>query len=454
VIGTATSAVSLIEASIERMDLPAAAGPTRTRLRRRAFAVLVVAAAGLSGWLAWGSVRVGSASVQSWPRERPAPDAEAQLANIKRRLPDEAGTMQVLFPEGWFFSHILYGYAWVNLGLLSDSAVVRAQAAREARWVLRQVDTPEGFRPFKEDTQVRRGVFYLGWTNRLLGGLLKLEEPALRSRDEVSRHRAQSQELARAFLASPHATLDAYPGQAWPCDQTVALASLVLHDELHGAHSTAAVRRWVEHARSQPDPATALLPHQVDSASGRIKRGSRGSSQVYLLAFLPEIDAGLARAHYARFRELFVVRRLGFLAVREYPRGRFGVGDVDSGPVVLGVGPTATMVSLAAARANGDRELFESSATLLEALGVPREEGGEKSYAFGRLLVLDAFAAWGKSLTPWTRLTPATYSERPFRPDPGAWHRGALAGTGVAWGGVACFALLRRQEWWRRLMHS
>jgi hypothetical protein len=121
------------------MHAPTPAAQRRPRLRRRAFAGLVALAAGVSGLAVWGSVRVGSASVAAWPRERAAPDAEAQLLNIKRRLlQGEAGTMQALFPEGWLFSHLLYGYAWVNVGLLSASPAVRGQAVREARWVLQR----------------------------------------------------------------------------------------------------------------------------------------------------------------------------------------------------------------------------------------------------------------------------------------------------------------------------
>lgn len=48
----------------------------------------------------------------------------------------------------------------------------------------------------------------------------------------------------------------------------------------------------------------------------------------------------------------------GFGAIREYPHGMIGHGDIDSGPVILGFGFSATGFSIAAARAYGDADLY------------------------------------------------------------------------------------------------
>ena len=75
--------------------------------------------------------------------------------------------------------------------------------------------------------------------------------------------------------------------------------------------------------------------------------------------------------------------------------------DVDSGPLSFGLTPVATGVSLAAARANGDDEIFERVLQLGETLGLPLTWDGQKRYALGQLVAGDAFEAWGKTIVPW-----------------------------------------------------
>ncbi|WP_375507079.1 hypothetical protein [uncultured Nostoc sp.] len=342
-----------------------------------------------------------------------SPDALMQLKNIKRRLnAGEGKTMQAFFPEGWFFSHILYGYSWVNLALSSKSEPLRQQAIKEVRWVLSQVDTPQGRAPFTADTQVANGVFYLGWSNRLLGGLLKIQSPKERSLQDITQFRAQSQELAQAFTKSPTVTIDAYPGQAWPCDQTVALASLALHDELFDSNYQPVIGRWVSYTRQHLDPQTNLIPHKIDAVTGEIKIGARGTSQVYLLPFLLELDSKFAKQQYAQFRKQFVPSVLGFFPVREYPVNADGHADVDSGPIIFGIGPSSTIVSIAPAYAYQDTQLFESTLAIIEILGLPLVWGEEKSYALGLLLVIDDFLVWGKTLVPWTQVNNSVYTEQ------------------------------------------
>ncbi|WP_166507426.1 hypothetical protein [Nostoc sp. 106C] len=354
-------------------------------------------------------------SAKDYAHEKLNPDTLMQLKNIKRRLnAGEGKTMQAFFPEGWFFSHIVYGYSWVNVALSTKSEPLRQQAIQEVRWVLSQIDTPEGRAPFTADTQVSHGVFYLGWSNRLLGGLLKIQLAKERSPQDITRFHTQSQELAQAFATSPTATIDAYPGQAWPCDQTVALASLALHNELFGSNYQSVIQRWISYTRQHLDPQTGLIPHKIDATTGQIDIGARGTSQVYLLPFLVELDSEFAKQQYAQFGKQFVPSVLGFFIVREYPISTDGDADVDSGPIIFGIGPTSTIVSIAPARAYKDSQLFESTLLITEILGLPLVWGEEKSYALGLLLVIDDFLVWGKTLVPWTQVNYSSSTEQTF----------------------------------------
>lgn len=96
----------------------------------------------------------------------------------------------------------------------------------------------------------------------------------------------------------------------------------------------------------------------------------------------------------------------GLPGVREYPHGREGAGDVDSGPLLAGVSLSATTVTLGAARAWGDARLAEPLRFGGEFLGMGIEIGGEKRYALGVLPVGDAFLAWSKTAPLWPDAQP------------------------------------------------
>jgi hypothetical protein len=97
--------------------------------------------------------------------DRLGPDVVSQLNFIGAALRDGAGQrMQRLFPEGFFFSHALYGLAWVDAGMRRPAQdELRAQALAEARWALAQLDTPAGRAPFSPTLDPPLGVFYVGW---------------------------------------------------------------------------------------------------------------------------------------------------------------------------------------------------------------------------------------------------------------------------------------------------
>ncbi len=180
-------------------------------------------------------------------------------------------------------------------------------------------------------------MFYVGWSSWLRGGVLMLQQPADRPAAEIERFAADCAALAAAFDRSPTPFLTAYPGQAWPVDSTVAVAALRLHDTLLPARFAPTIERWLREARERLDPATGLLPHRADPSTGQPLEGARGSSQSVIARFLSEIDPAWGREQYALFRQQFVATPLGVAGLREYPHGSAGRGDVDSGPLVLGV---------------------------------------------------------------------------------------------------------------------
>lgn len=319
---------------------------------------------------------------------RSVDDVAAQLRYLRGRLDHGAAEQaQQLFPEGFFFSYALYGLAWLDVGTARPA--LRGSALREARWALGHLDSAAGRAPFDRGLRPKYGVFYMGWTNRLRGGIVRL---AGRDAPETAPFDRDCAALARAFRADGP-FLSAYPGQAWPVDSVVAVSALRLHDEVTGAPTYGPViARWLRQARARADPATGLLPHQTAPST----TGPRGSSQSLILRFLPEVDPAWARVQYESFRQRFVTTRLGLPSVLEYPKGTEGAGDVDSGPLILGVSASATVVALGTARVNGDGALAGDLTGLAEATGAPVRLGGTR-YAFGVLPIGELFLAWSAS---------------------------------------------------------
>jgi hypothetical protein len=335
--------------------------------------------------------------------DRLGEDVVPQLRFLGQALRRGAGErMQDLFPEGHFFMHVLYGLAWVEVGLRQPpESALHLQALEEANWALERLERDAARAAFSRDLDPPYGVFYSGWSNWLRGGLLLLQPEQSRPLAQVDRFQAECQALALAFDRSPTPFLPAYPGQAWPVDSVVAIATLRLHDSLFPARFGTTTQRWLEGAQDRLDPATGLLPHRVDSQTGEALEGARGSSQSLVARFLVEVDPEWGRSQYALFRRQFVAPFLGAPGVREYPEHITGEGDIDSGPLVAGFSASATVVMIGAAQVQGDREVADALIDASEAAGLPIRWAGAKRYLFGQLPIGDAFLVWAKTSRPW-----------------------------------------------------
>lgn len=360
----------------------------------RAIYLIVVLCAGVA--LLVVNVRLYLPAAAAYAAGGVPDDIPAQLAFLRQALDAGAGEeMQQFFPEGYYFSHVLYGLSWAQVGIRGEP--YRDDALREARWALERLDTPTGRAAFSPLLDPPYGVFYVGWTNVLRGSLLRLDPDDALLRQQFE---ADTGALAAAFSAASTPFLTAYPGQAWPVDSVVAMAALALHDQLYPLRYQDVIARWLDGARQRLDPLTGLLPHRVDPFTGTGLETARGSSQSVILRFLHEIDPAWAAEQYRAFRRQFI----GFLGtvpgIREYPPGINGEGDVDSGPLIGGLSASATVVTMGAAYTHNDRKLGDAFLHIGESAGLPLTWGGVKRYAFGLLPVGDAFLTWSQTAMP------------------------------------------------------
>ncbi|MGO1975277.1 MAG: hypothetical protein ACTH2Q_20150 [Propionibacteriaceae bacterium] len=367
-------------------------------LRGGVAVILIVISLGLLakvGWSAYGP--------------RPGPEQLADQVRFLEGSVDEGSPaeMQQLFPEGYFFLHALTAMG---------AAGTESPDPERIRKHLAALDSPAGTDVFGNGMVPEHGIFHAGWTLVLAADLHDVDPSEANAREL----RVRAEVVAQALAASPTGFAESYPGQYWPCDSVVAAAGLARAAEaLDQPQWLDTVRTWRERTRQHVDPATGLLPHRVD-ADGRLLDRARGSSQSIIQTFLPDVDVRLDGTvdteRWRRFTDQFVDRQVGLTGVREYPRGIDGSGDVDSGPLVLGVSASASAVTLAAARRVGDADLSATLDREAELLGFPLTFGDRRSYALGQLPVGDAFVAFARSRpTPTEPMTMPPPAE-PVRP--------------------------------------
>lgn len=332
-------------------------------------------------------------------------DILPQIKHIKAALKnDSARQMQRFFPEGYFFSYVLYGLAWVEIGLRQQKAGELSNTAMaEARWAHSFLETPSASSQFPIGLDPPRGVFYLAWKTWLLGGIVKLHQIAdIRDGKTESTFIDNCNIISNAFNKSEIPFLCSYQNMAWPCDNVVAMAALNLHDSIFAPRFQNQISAWVSQAKTHVDPETGLLPHQVDPATGKPITVARGSSQSIIARFLIDVDPEWGYQQYQLFRNQFAATVFGLPGIREYPKGFKGVGDIDSGPLVFGISVSSTVVTMGAARNYGDDRLLHPLMKTSEMAGLPISCAGKKMYAFGLLPVGDEFVLWSKTAMPWT----------------------------------------------------
>jgi len=392
------------------------APPARRPLRAFGWALCLLVAALMLGRVALAPDPATAAGTRA---------AVAQLAHLENGLETRADRMQELFPEGRVFTLALYGLAWVDVGRATANPAARARAVTQARRALALADAPASREPYGPAGGLPLGMFYEGWTGHLRAGILHLAGGAARD----TAFRGTCARLDSAFR-SQGPFVDSYPGDAWPGDNAAGAAVLRSCGTLLDPRYTRTAQAWLRAALARADPATGLIPHHAGSTL------PRGESAALMVRFVHEIDTAAAAAQYAAYERTFATRFAGLLpAAREFPRGVSGEGDVDSGPLILGVSAPASVVGIAAARITGHPAAAADLRASPEVLGAPLQWGGRRTYAFGELPVGEAFLAWATVVRPW--------NQPPSPLSPGSPFAGWRTVWVLLWGLVLALSLAR-----------
>ena len=270
-----------------------------------------------------------------------------------------------VFPEGRIYPFAIPALAYANLALCD--AEQRQHSASQMRKLLDLLipTVVEDINPPGND--LNRLTNYQKEGTRLATLNLTLACYALLSGDgRYNRlHDHVSLLLQRALTEKPEEPLASYPSYTWYFDTMIALVSLDLHDRAHGlAQSRSLIEQHLAWIRLHGTDADTGLPIAY---KGGLPRGCDLSMQICLLE---QVDSPTAHRLYADYVKHHWVD-FGFIAgFREWPKSKedSSLGDVDSGPLILGIGPTATGVGIGAARAVNDTNHLNSLARQLDLL--------------------------------------------------------------------------------------
>ena len=327
-------------------------------------------------------------------------DVVKQLHFLKKALHEEkaAEDMQLLYPEGFVFLHALYALTWCEVvENLPFESVGWQEGLGEIAFSVDALDSPAARSVFNPDLPLAYGAFYRGWSAYVRGNFLAVQTPQMRDSAVVRQFQGECQSIARAISGTAQPYLESYRHLAWPADNIVCLAALDWHDRMFEPRFQDVRTEWLRRIKNNLDPGLHLIPHGYDLEREKPLEGVRGSSQSLMLVFLADIDSAFAADQYRKYRDHFLTSRLGMPGVREYPRGQSGLGDVDSGPVIAGIGAAASIVGLKTALRFGDRETATGLYLGLNALLLARSDKDEKYCLFGQLPMADAFLAWSST---------------------------------------------------------
>ncbi|HYG17389.1 MAG TPA: hypothetical protein VD816_00605 [Ohtaekwangia sp.] len=326
-------------------------------------------------------------------------DVLGQLRYLKSKMRMGAGAeMQSQYPEGFVFINALYGLSWYEVAVVAPAkSDLRKEALEELQFACDAILSDDGKRVFTADMDLPYGAFYNGWSSYLLGKKLSITAVEKRDSGEVRIFNDQCRRISANLSGGTSPFPESYPNGAWPADGMVCAASLALWDRTFIPAYKETIERWLQRVKTNTDP-LGLVPHQVSSKTGKPLEFSRGSSQSLTLVLLLEVDSAFAKEQFALYKDWFLDYTFGLPGIREYRMGKTAAADIDSGPVILGIGGASTIVGMRTMALFGEQTIATGLRNTIEATAFPMYSNGEKKYLFGALPMADVFIAWANSV--------------------------------------------------------
>jgi hypothetical protein len=192
--------------------------------------------------------------------------------------------------------------------------------------------------------------------------------------------------LAEDVLRDPNHLLPTYGSRTWPADNEVVAAALSLFvdrhpDALRAREALAALRGSLDALERDGLPPSAVAPDKLTGTD--VPRGCALSWTVIMRGLSGD---GAALGLYRKYRQGYWVELGVASGFREWPQGTNRPSDIDSGPILLGIGAAATALGIGAARLTG--QVSDEAALLATARLMESRQGGAPVLAWHERAIL------------------------------------------------------------------
>lgn len=299
---------------------------------------------------AWKQHRALSPRYACWARQRLASNRGRELATT-----DISGTEWPLFGSVFFlWATEALQDDWDTNKSAFDAPKVYAREAIEAATALVIDPKQAGW------VQKHYGTNYLTHENTfyrmLVISALTSHARLTGEKSHLDILRGQVESLSAEIAASPHGLLEDYPGECYPGDVLTAIAMIRKADRVLGTDHTEFCAQAIRGFRDARTDKLGLVPYAANSKQGQAVGSARGCGNSYVSLFSPGIWPEQAKKWYELYEQHFWQEGKVMAGFREFPKqvpGKNWYADVDSGPVIGGIGFAASAFGVGAARVNG-----------------------------------------------------------------------------------------------------
>jgi hypothetical protein len=284
------------------------------------------------------------------------PLAEGLYSSIESPLnAGSYGTGSARFDSEWHFgTYAMAALAFSQLGQLDRAEVALEHMLDPSSHAF---DT-EAFGVHADDDPFGDHAALLGYGNLALS--VYREAGGTRFHDVNDRWTAR---LVGSFKARD--LIYTYPGERYPVDNAAGIASLVVYARATEQPPPDWLDGWLERFEERQVIDGLLVQNALEPD---LVRGSGTTLAAY---FFAHADHPLSKTLSEGAMEQLYDTTWRFGALREYPVGVEGKGDIDSGPLILDYSISASGFGLSNARMRGDRARFRGLFSTVWVFGAP-----------------------------------------------------------------------------------
>jgi len=171
-----------------------------------------------------------------------------------------------------------------------------------------------------------------------------------------------SQHLQNLSLQDSTAHIASYIGSnlRFPADQAATLFSLYLFDRNYKTQlHQEPLKMWLTYVNTRAVNGKYNLPFSEVSGKTSYSYMPRGCALSFTIRYLSFLNKVEAKKLWITYKKEFLIDVLNYSGFREWPSGITKEADIDSGPIVMGIGTSATGLGLIASKAMNDDLVYQ-----------------------------------------------------------------------------------------------